>query len=91
MQLVHFRSFLCFELVAAMFGDGGSGVDSIFRIVKALCIKRNNTALVQNVCTTLESNLLKVKWEKVIMKGNIAVKYASAKYCVLTVRARKHL
>ena len=25
------------------------------------------------------------------MKGNIAVKYASAKYCVLTVRARKHL
>ena len=91
MQLVHFRSFLCFGSVAAMFGDGGSGVDSIFRIVKALCIKPNNTALVQNVCTTLESNWLKVKWEKVIMKGNIVVKYASPKYCVLTVRARKHL
>ena len=84
MQLVHFRSFLCFGSVAAMFGDGGSGVDSIFRIVKALCIKRNNTAL-------LKSNWLKVKWENVIMKGNIAVKYASPKYCVLTVRARKHL
>ena len=37
-QLVHFLSFLCFGSAAAMLGDGGSGVDSILRIVKALCI-----------------------------------------------------
>ena len=44
-QLVHFLSFLCFGSAAAMFGDGGSGVESILRIVKALCINEINGVL----------------------------------------------
>ena len=46
MQLVHFRYFLLAGAAAAMFGDGGSGVESILRIVKALCIN----IITQNSC-----------------------------------------
>ena len=48
MQLVHFRNFLLAGAAAAMFGDGGSGVESILRIVKALCINK----ITQNLCKT---------------------------------------
>ena len=46
MQLVHFRNFLLAGAAAAMFGDGGSGVEFILRIVKALCINKTT----QNLC-----------------------------------------
>ena len=49
MQLVHFRNFLLAGVAAAMFGDGGSGVESILRIVKALCINK----ITQNSCKTI--------------------------------------
>ena len=37
-------------------------------------INTKNTALVQNACTTLKSNWIKVKWEKGIMKGSTDAK-----------------
>ena len=46
MQLVHFRNFLLAGAAAAIFGDGGSGVESILRIVKVLCINKTT----QNLC-----------------------------------------
>ena len=36
--------------------------------------KRSNTELVQSVCMKLNSNWVKIKWEKMIMKGNIDAK-----------------
>ena len=57
-QIVHFRNLLFAG--AAIFGDGGSGVESILRIIKALCINQD-IKLVQNVCTTLKSNWVKGK------------------------------
>ena len=53
MQLVHFRSFLCFGSVAAIFGDGGSGVESIFRIVNALSIHE----ITRHLCKTFAIHL----------------------------------
>ena len=48
--------------------------------------KQNNTELVQNVCTKLKSNWVKIKCEKVIMKGNIDVKiFEPKKLCVDSV------
>ena len=52
MQLVHFRNFLLAGAAAAMFGDGGSGVEFILRIVKALCINKTT----QNLCKAFAPN-----------------------------------
>ena len=49
MQSVHFRNFLS---AAAMFGDGGGGVEFILRIVKALCINKTT----QNLCKAFAPN-----------------------------------
>ena len=49
MQLVHFRNFLLAGAAAAIFGDGCSGVESILRIVKVLCINKTT----QNLCKML--------------------------------------
>ena len=59
------------EVAVAIFGDGGSEVESIFRTEKVLCMSTTNTALGQHACTTLKSNGIKVKWEKGIYKRNI--------------------
>ena len=53
MQLVHFLSFLLSGAAAATFGDGGSDVESILRIVKALCINE----ITQNLCKTFALQL----------------------------------
>ena len=52
MQIVHFRNFLLAGAAAAMFGDGGSGLEFILRIVKALCINKTT----QNLCKTFALN-----------------------------------
>ena len=61
MQLVHFRNFLLAGAAAAMFGDGGSGVEFILTYCKGTLHKQNNTELVQSVCTKLKSNWVKIK------------------------------
>ena len=73
MQLVHFRSFLCFGSLAAIFVDGGFVVESIFRIVNALCIH----AITRHLCKTFAITLIaKVKMVKMVMKR----KYRCKKY-----------
>ena len=48
MQLLHFRNLLLSGTAAAIFGDGGSELESKLHIVKALCINQT----IQNLCKT---------------------------------------
>ena len=91
MQLVPFRSFLCFGSVAAIFDDGGSVVEFIFRIVNALYIHEVTRHFCKTFAKTLKGNWVKVKSEKMVMKGNNDVKIRAQKYCVSPVCAREHL
>ena len=61
MQLLHFRNLLLSGTAAAIFGDGGSELESKFTYCKGTLHKPNNTELVQDVCTTLKRNWIKVK------------------------------
>ena len=50
--------------------------------------KQINTEPVQSVCTKLKSNWVKIKWENVIMKGNIDVKIFEPKNMLFAAWAR---